>query len=134
MSAAQRPARPRRAPWGLASILAMACLPVGLAAGCFFGHPPRWLLWSYPVGSVLSFFAYAVDKSAARQGRWRISEKTLHWLGLLSGWPGALLAQQLLRHKSSKAQFRAVFWCSVVLNILAFIFLASPYGQALAGS
>ena len=117
----------------MASILAMACLPVVLAAGYFFGQPPRWLLWSYPVGSVLSFFAYAVDKSAARQGTGRISEKTLHWLGLLSGWPGALLAQQLLRHKSSKAQFRAVFWCSVVLNILAFIFLASPYGQALAG-
>ncbi len=116
----------------MASILAMACLPVVLAAGYFFGHPPRWALWIYPVLSVLTFFVYAFDKSAARQGRWRMSEKTLHWLALLGGWPGALVAQQVLRHKSSKAEFRAVFWGTAALNVAAFIFLASPYGQSIA--
>lgn len=71
--------------------------------------------------SALTFIAYGLDKSAAIGRRWRTPEKTLHLLGLAGGWPGALLAQQLLRHKTSKSSFVAVFWCTVVLNIGAFV-------------
>jgi uncharacterized membrane protein YsdA (DUF1294 family) len=35
---------------------------------------------------------------------------------LLGGWPGALLAQDLFRHKTSKTVFQAMFWCTVLLN------------------
>ena len=70
--------------------------------------------------SLLAFIAYAVDKSAAINGRWRTPEKTLHLLGLAGGWPGALLAQQLLRHKCSKPSFVAVFWFTVAINIAGF--------------
>lgn len=132
--AAPRTRRPDSAPWGAASVLAIPLLLVVLAAGYLWGHPPRWVLWLYPAASVVTFIVYAFDKSAARQGAWRTAENTLHLLALAGGWPGALLAQQRLRHKSSKPAFRALFWCTVVLNILAFIFLASPYGQSLAGS
>lgn len=128
-AAAQRAASP---PWGAASVLAIPFLLVVIAAGFVLGHPPRWVLWAYPALSALTFIVYAFDKSAAQQGGWRTSENRLHLLALIGGWPGALLAQQVLRHKSSKAAFRAVFWATVVLNVLAFIFLASPYGQALA--
>lgn len=130
--AASVPAAPASAPWGAASVLAIPLLLVVIAAGFLFGHPPRWVLWLYPAVSALTFMVYAFDKSAARQGEWRTAESTLHMLALVGGWPGALLAQQMLRHKSSKAEFRAVFWGTVVLNVLAFIFLASPYGQSLA--
>ena len=128
------PRTERSAPWGAASVLAIPFWLVVMAAGYLWGQPPRWALWLYPAVSAVTFIVYAVDKSAARQGAWRTSENTLHLLALAGGWPGALLAQQLLRHKSSKPGFRALFWCTVVLNILAFIFLASPYGQSLAGS
>ena len=49
---------------------------------------------------------YAADKSAARAGRWRIPESTLLMLGLCCGWPGGIVAQQWLRHKSVKPSFR----------------------------
>ncbi|TVP51811.1 MAG: DUF1294 domain-containing protein, partial [Halomonas sp.] len=56
----------------------------------------------YAVFSVIAYTTYAVDKKAAINRRQRVSEKTLHLLGLLGGWPGALLAQQRLRHKTQK--------------------------------
>jgi uncharacterized membrane protein YsdA (DUF1294 family)/cold shock CspA family protein len=70
--------------------------------------------------SLLAFLAYAVDKSAAINGRWRTPERTLHLLGLAGGWPGALLAQQLLRHKCSKPSFVAFFWFTVAINVAGF--------------
>jgi uncharacterized membrane protein YsdA (DUF1294 family) len=75
----------------------------------------------YAIGSVATFAAYAWDKSAARSAGRRISERTLHLLALLGGWPGALLAQQVLRHKSRKQPFRIVFWFTVALNCGALV-------------
>jgi uncharacterized membrane protein YsdA (DUF1294 family)/cold shock CspA family protein len=86
----------------------------------------RWGLWPwwwviYLGMSVLAFGAYAGDKWAAEEGRWRTPENTLHGLGLLCGWPGALLAQQLLRHKTAKGSFITAFWVSVVANLAGFV-------------
>ena len=50
---------------------------------------------------------------------------------LLGGWPGALIAQQTLRHKSRKASFRAVFWLTVLVNCGLFIWLFTPSGSEL---
>lgn len=94
------------------------------------------LVWRVPLSvgagyialSLICFVVYARDKSAARTGRRRTSERTLHLLALFGGWPGALLAQQLLRHKSSKASFRAAFRLTVLFNITSFIVLSSPRG------
>lgn len=84
-----------------------------------------WLY--YLAASVITYLIYVADKSAARKNVSRISEKNLHALALLGGWPGAIVAQQTLRHKSAKASFRAVFWTTVVLNcgILAWLFTDS---------
>lgn len=67
--------------------------------------------------SVIAFTAYYFDKRAARHGRWRIEERTLHILALFGGWPGALLAQQRFRHKTRKQSFQLTFWITVVLNV-----------------
>ena len=80
---------------------------------------PWLVLGFYLVMSLLTFVVYARDKAAAIQQRRRTPEKTLHWLALCGGWPGAWLAQQLLRHKSKKLSFKLVFWGTVLLHNLA---------------
>lgn len=85
---------------------------------------PGWALLVYAGMSVATYIAYANDKSAAQNGSWRTSEETLIMLGLACGWPGALLAQRILRHKSSKASFQATYWGSVVINCVALAALA----------
>jgi uncharacterized membrane protein YsdA (DUF1294 family) len=80
----------------------------------------------YVTVSVLCFAMYAMDKAAAKAGRWRTSENALLLLGLACGWPGAMLAQTLLRHKASKRSFKMRFWATVVLNIGLFAYLSSP--------
>ncbi|MFC1772174.1 DUF1294 domain-containing protein [Pseudomonadota bacterium] len=82
----------------------------------------------YMVASLLTFIMYAVDKSAAQKGAWRTQENTLHLLSLAGGWPGALVAQQKLRHKSKKQSFRSVFWLTVLLNCGVFVWLLTPTG------
>lgn len=115
------------AQWGTASYLVMLLLgALYLALGALW-RVPVWVAGWYVLTSVITLVAYGVDKSAARAGRRRIREDTLHGLALLGGWPGALLAQQLLRHKSNKAAFRAVFWLTVGANLLVFVLLGSPY-------
>ena len=89
-------------------------------------RPPFLVAAIYAGMSFVTFLAYSVDKSAARRGAWRTPESTLHILAVAGGWPGALLAQQLLRHKSTKVQFRSVFWATVVLNAAGFVTLCSP--------
>lgn len=100
-----------------------------VAAVTLAGAIPLPVLAVYLVVSLVTFIAYAVDKSAARKGAWRTKESTLHLLSLLGGWPGALVAQNRLRHKSSKREFRAVFWATVLLNCGAFLWLLTGPGH-----
>ncbi|MBA4503481.1 cold shock and DUF1294 domain-containing protein [Marinobacterium marinum] len=96
------------------------------------------LPWQLPVLmgflSLWTYIVYAIDKSAAQADRRRTPESTLHLLALLGGWPGALCAQNLLRHKSVKAAFRNSFWWTVVINLGLMGFLASEPGQQLWGA
>ena len=72
---------------------------------------------TYALASLACFSAYAMDKSAARSRSRRTPERTLLLLGLAGGWPGALLAQRMLRHKNAKTAFQVKFWLTVVANI-----------------
>jgi uncharacterized membrane protein YsdA (DUF1294 family) len=87
-----------------------------VASAVYGGKLPLAILGLYLGASVVAFLAYAFDKSAARAGRWRTAETTLHAFGLIGGWPGALVAQRTLRHKSSKQPFKTLFWVTVGLN------------------
>ena len=80
------------------------------------GNPIPLIL--YPVMSLITFRLYADDKSRAQQGRWRRQENTLHLCEFMGGWLGAFVAQQRLRHKSSKVYYQVVFWVIVILHIV----------------
>jgi uncharacterized membrane protein YsdA (DUF1294 family)/cold shock CspA family protein len=82
----------------------------------------------YFVVSGLTMFAYAFDKSAALNARWRTQEQTLHVFELLGGWPGALIAQQLFRHKTNKTSFQTTFWVCVFANIAGLALYAAITG------
>ena len=119
------------AQWGTASLFAIpAFLAIYLAVQIAW-RVPLWVAAGYAMASVVSFLFYAFDKSAATAGRRRVPESTLLWIGLLGGWPGSIIAQQALRHKSSKASFRSAFWGTVVLNVAGFIALNSPLASAI---
>jgi uncharacterized membrane protein YsdA (DUF1294 family)/cold shock CspA family protein len=64
-----------------------------------------------------TFFAYWVDKHAARKRQWRTKEDTLHLFSLAGGWPAARLAQQVLRHKTVKPGFQAMYWLTVWVHL-----------------
>jgi uncharacterized membrane protein YsdA (DUF1294 family) len=109
----------------------MRYLPIVLfVVGALIVHAlwpvPLWLAALYLGASLLCFIVYAVDKSAARADRRRVPEKTLHLLSVIGGWPGAIVAQQTLRHKTQKVSFRRVFWATVLVNLVAFAAVATP--------
>lgn len=121
--APRRPQRTRAGRAGGASsastgvaVLLVAIWLALLAWGIGNARLPLWLLGAAAALNLLTFVVYAMDKSAAQSGRWRVPEKNLHLLALAGGWPGAWLAQQTLRHKSSKAEFRVVYWATAVLH------------------
>lgn len=114
--------------WGAASYFIVPAFLVVYLLVAVVWRVPHWLAGVYVGASILAFIIYAVDKSAAEADRWRVSESTLLAVGLLGGWPGAIFAQQLLRHKSSKRSFRSAFWGTVVLNVVAFLVVFSPLG------
>ena len=95
----------------------------------FIWGPPLVLALVYIAVSLITFVTYRKDKTAAQHGGWRTPESTLHLLALAGGWPGALVAQYHLRHKSTKTEFRAVFWFTVILNVAGFILICSPMAR-----
>lgn len=73
--------------------------------------------------NIVTIIAYYVDKRAAIRHKWRVPEKTLHTLEFLGGWPGAIVAQKLFRHKTKKQSYQSTFvWViSAELAIIYFI-------------
>ena len=117
--AAAAPSR-RRGPRGKRLAFGTAVAFSALLVGLFLlADLSVVVLAVYGVASLIAFFSYAADKEAAQQGRWRTSESTLHTMGLIGGWPGALVARHVFRHKTTKQPFRTVFWLTVIVNCVA---------------
>ncbi|WP_353829140.1 DUF1294 domain-containing protein [Agromyces sp. SYSU T0242] len=112
--------------WGVLAVFGSA-----IAVGAVTGAVPWWLAAWFGIASVVGFVAYAIDKAAARRAAPRVPERTLHLVDVAGGWPGALVAQQLFRHKTRKRSFRRVFWATVAVNLLiAAALVALPFLQS----
>jgi uncharacterized membrane protein YsdA (DUF1294 family) len=79
----------------------------------------------YGLMSLIGCVVYYHDKRAARLGRLRTPEVTLHVLELLGRWPGALLAQRLIRHKNAKVGYQVVFWPIGAVHVAGWIAVAA---------
>lgn len=124
-----RPGRPDGpAKWGGASYFAIPLFLCIFLAAAMRWHVPRWELAWYVIASLITYLVYRHDKQAAAAHAWRTPESTLLLLGLCGGWPGAIVAQQRLRHKSVKQSFRCAFWTTVVVNVALFLYLNWPHG------
>lgn len=109
--------------------LPVLLLPFGLGYSYYYGFTPLLLPLLFFGASIITYLMYAKDKSAAENNRWRTPESTLHLYSLLGGWPGAIVAQQRLRHKTIKKSFRSVFWITVAINVAAIGWLHTDKGN-----
>ena len=71
-----------------------------------------------------TFGAFALDKRAAERRAWRVPERRLLTLAAFGGSAGALLGQQLLRHKTRKAPFRTSLWAVAGVHLALLGYLA----------
>lgn len=106
----------RGLPVALATATLFFAVLVGLVA---LDQAPVLLLAPYGLFSVVGFAMYRADKTAAERGAWRIPEAHLHAIALLGGWPGAMVARRVFRHKTTKQPFRTIFWGTVIANCVA---------------
>jgi uncharacterized membrane protein YsdA (DUF1294 family)/cold shock CspA family protein len=122
----RRPASREGAPRsGKGSLITASGFLVLVGVFVLIGKLPALILGLYLGISAIAFITYWLDKSAARNNQRRTPEKTLHMLALAGGWPGALLAQKVLRHKSKKESFQVAFWFTVAVNCGALGWLLS---------
>jgi uncharacterized membrane protein YsdA (DUF1294 family) len=88
-----------------------------VCAGFDLGMIPAWVSHGYLLLTLLTLVAYGLDKEKAERGEWRTTESLLHLMAAAGGWPGAILAQQLFRHKTRKPWFQAMTWFIVAAHI-----------------
>lgn len=108
----------RRRGWGpwVAAFLATDFIgALGVAAWSGWVHSAVPIV--YLVMSIATLAVYTWDKARAQRGGDRVAEANLHLLEMLGGWPGALVAQQWLRHKSRKLPYQVRFWVIVICHL-----------------
>ena len=88
-----------------------------------FDWSVRVALVIYTLMSLFTVAVYLLDKRRAIHAARRIPERTLHTLELLGGWPGALVAQQVFRHKNRKPRFFLVTWLIAALHAAVWVFV-----------
>jgi uncharacterized membrane protein YsdA (DUF1294 family)/cold shock CspA family protein len=108
-----------------AALAFMALLGLGFWASVV----PAFLVLSYLVFSHLTYGVYLWDKAGAIRGAWRADPRLLYALAFLGGWPGALIAQDRLRHLTKNDRFRRFFWLATTFNVLTACWFLTPDGR-----
>jgi uncharacterized membrane protein YsdA (DUF1294 family) len=85
-----------------------------------------WILAALVGVNVWTYGCFCFDKHCARAGLRRIPERNLLSLAAAGGWPGALLARHVFRHKTRKEPF------STQLQLIAALEAGALIGLAIA--
>jgi len=81
-----------------------------------------WIVLSvFVLWNIVTYVMYAVDKSRAKNGKWRIKESTLIAVAFLMGGIGAFCGMKFLRHKTQHMQFKVLVPLGVVVNIVVLV-------------
>ncbi len=100
-------------------------LLISAAVGSIFTSHPV-VMW-FLLANVLTLAIYGIDKTAARKTWRRVPESTLLVFGVVGGWPGAIVGQQLFRHKTQKQPFKTYFIVSVIVSIVVTVAIYRLY-------
>ncbi len=77
-----------------------------------------WAIYLLAINAI-SFITFGLDKTLAKLGAWRISERTLFMLAIIGGSIGAILGMKVFRHKTLKNSFKMglpfIFFAQVIL-------------------
>lgn len=81
----------------------------------------RLILIYLVIITVVTFFAYGIDKWKAQHNRWRIPESVLLGLAAIGGSVGAWLGMQVWHHKTQHKKFKygvpAIFVAQVAVAV-----------------
>ncbi|MET3682605.1 uncharacterized membrane protein YsdA (DUF1294 family) [Alkalibacillus flavidus] len=75
------------------------------------------------IASVIAFIMMGLDKYYAKQGHWRIAERSLWMIALVGGAPGSWFGMITFRHKTKHAIFQygmpalTIGWMIVLLFV-----------------
>lgn len=102
----------------------------------FSGGVALWLRglgWSWMLAylcgiNATTALAYGYDKLAAKMaGAPRVPERVLHLAAFAGGTPAALVAQKVIRHKTSKTSFQVVFWILATVQLALAVWLVARH-------
>lgn len=82
-------------------------------------HVLFYAVVAWLVLNAAAFTMMTWDKSASQNAMRRIPEANLLFVALIGGSAGAVLGQQLLRHKTRKEPFRSILFGIVALHCAA---------------
>ena len=109
----------------------MISLPFAFSAYLIIKRDTPLPMLVYGVMGVASFAMYGMDKKRAMNSKWRIPEYILRIFDLLGGWPGAIVAQQTLRHKNRKTGYQIIFWLIISCHIAGWTLFIWLYNRRL---
>ena len=73
--------------------------------------------------NVIGFLVMYIDKRKAKNGSWRIPEKTLFMVSLLGGSIGTIAGMYVFRHKTQKPKFVIGFPTIIILQVIIIIYI-----------
>lgn len=114
------PGRVQRSPYAIFNGLAFL-LTVGLFLGVLVLFDLWWPMAYLTAINLCTVLLYGYDKAVAGSGLLRVPERTLQWLAIFFGSPGAWMSQELFRHKTHKEPFRTRFRLIIAVQLLAII-------------
>ena len=82
-------------------------------------------LWTIILGALqaLGFALAGVDKKKARDGAWRIPERTLFLVALLGGSPGLYLGCRVFHHKTKHKRFMVGLPVPMAIQLMLVVLL-----------